>query len=80
MSNVGESQVFKAGNRRTEYVDARGHKCHAYNQYVDDLIVAYECDGPRGCEAIWNWSRKTRRLEKVRGPVGEEVGGRGGNA
>lgn len=69
MSNVGESQVMKSGNRATPYKDANGRNCTAYNQYVDDLVVAYECDGVRGCEGIWNWSRKTRRLENVRLPL-----------
>lgn len=69
MSIVGESQVIKHGNRAVPYVGYNGHNDKAYNQFVDDLIVCYECDGVRGCESIYNWSRKTRRLERVRGAV-----------
>lgn len=62
MSIYGETQVFETTGTDVLYTDKYGNRDHATGHYVKDLLVTYECDGPRGCESRFVWSRKTRRL------------------
>ena len=69
LSNAGESQDIRIGHRAVPYIDANGRPCKAYNRFVAGVNVAYECDGPRGCEASYIWSSQTRRMTLQKPPL-----------
>lgn len=64
---------YKPSKQHITYIDKYGNTVHAPAfHYLESVTVVYECDSGAGCEALWHFNTKTKRLDLIKPPLVRE--------